>query len=138
MIGVSFIDIKKLVPHEQVDIGRVFQLYYDIKANGIKLPLAVSYIYDKFVILDGHHRWKAAKLLRIRKVPVVIFDLFDHNLLVLNYRTKELLSKEFILEIVSNFKILPPKSTYFAIRFNGSIIHISEYIERMILDGIKE
>ncbi|MGC9133529.1 MAG: ParB N-terminal domain-containing protein [Nanopusillaceae archaeon] len=138
MNGVSFIDTDRLVPHEQVDISKVIQLAYDIKVNGIKLPLAVSYIFDKFVILDGHHRWKAARLLRIKKVPVVIFDFFDPELLVLNYRTKEVMSKESLLEVVGNYKIFPPKSTYFAIRFNGSVIHISEYIRYMISDGMEE
>jgi ParB-like chromosome segregation protein Spo0J len=29
--------------------------------------------YD-FSILDGHHRWEAAKKMKIKKIPVIIYE----------------------------------------------------------------
>lgn len=40
--------------------------------NGDELP-PILLDYD-FGILDGHHRWEAAKRLKIKKIPVIIYE----------------------------------------------------------------
>ena len=40
--------------------------------NGDELP-PILLDYD-FGILDGHHRWEAAKRLKVKKLPVIIYE----------------------------------------------------------------
>ncbi len=76
------IDVDKLVPHEEIVPGRLRDLMEKIRREGVvDMPIVVAPIpgTDKYLVVDGHHRWAAVKELGYRKVPAIIIDYFDDS-----------------------------------------------------------
>jgi len=76
------IDVDKLVPHEEIVPGRLRDLVEKIKSEGVvDMPIVVAPIpgTDKYLVVDGHHRWAAVKELGYRKVPAIIIDYFNDS-----------------------------------------------------------
>src|SRR6266511_1326271 len=78
-------DIDRLAPNEfqpraQVDDARLHDLAQSIKSNGVIQPIVVRTVGDRFQIIAGERRWRAAKLAGLRRVPIVVRDVApDHN-----------------------------------------------------------
>src|SRR6266851_6959961 len=73
-------DVDRLAPNEfqpraQVDDARLQELARSIKANGVIQPIIVRKIGDRFQIIAGERRWRAAKLAGLHRVPVVVRDV---------------------------------------------------------------
>jgi len=73
-------DVDRLTPNEfqpraQVDDARLQELAQSIKANGVIQPIVVRRIGDRFQIIAGERRWRAAKLAGLLRVPVVVRDV---------------------------------------------------------------
>jgi ParB family chromosome partitioning protein len=73
-------DIDRLVPNEfqprgQVDDARLQELAQSIKANGVIQPIIVRRIGDRFQIIAGERRWRAAKLAGLLRVPVAVREV---------------------------------------------------------------
>lgn len=63
-------------PRSYFDEEKLSELAVSIKKHGILMPLVVSPLSDeKFQIIAGERRWRAAKLAGLDKVPVVIRSL---------------------------------------------------------------
>jgi ParB family transcriptional regulator, chromosome partitioning protein len=75
-------DIDTLSPNEfqprvSVDDARLHELAQSIKANGIIQPIVVRRIGDRFQIIAGERRWRAAKLAGLQRVPIAVRDVAD-------------------------------------------------------------
>jgi ParB family chromosome partitioning protein len=57
------------------------ELAQSIRANGIIQPLVVRRIGDRYELVAGERRWRAAKLAGLEKIPVVVRDIPDDRLL---------------------------------------------------------
>src|SRR5882672_4950806 len=73
-------DIDRLEPNDfqprsSVDDGRLQELAQSIRANGIIQPIVVRRVGDRFQIIAGERRWRAAKLAGLLRVPVVVRDV---------------------------------------------------------------
>jgi ParB family chromosome partitioning protein len=73
-------DIDQLAPNDfqprvYVDDARLQELAQSIKANGVIQPIIVRKIGDRFQIIAGERRWRAAKLAGLLRVPVVVRDV---------------------------------------------------------------
>ncbi len=73
-------DIDQLTPNDfqprvYVDDGRLQELAQSIKANGIIQPIVVRRVGDRFQIIAGERRWRAARLAGVSRVPVVVRDV---------------------------------------------------------------
>jgi ParB family chromosome partitioning protein len=73
-------DIDRLSPNEfqpraAVDGERLQELAQSIKANGVIQPIVVRKVGDRFQIIAGERRWRAAKLAGLLRVPVVVKDV---------------------------------------------------------------
>src|SRR5262245_14083704 len=80
--GVSSIevDIDTLTPNElqprgQMDPAALEDLSRSIAANGIIQPIIVRKVGDRFHIIAGERRWRAAKLAGLLHVPVVVREI---------------------------------------------------------------
>ena len=80
--GVSSIevDIDTLTPNElqprgQMDPAALEDLSRSIAANGIIQPIIVRKVGDRFHIIAGERRWRAAKLAGLLHVPVVVREV---------------------------------------------------------------
>ncbi len=77
-------DIDRLAPNDfqprgTVDDARLQELAQSIKANGIIQPIVVRRIGDRFQIIAGERRWRAAKLAGMLRVPIAIKEFTAGN-----------------------------------------------------------
>lgn len=67
-------------PRQVFDDAALNQLAESIKAHGLLQPLlvrAVSGQYDKYEIIAGERRWRAAQKAQLHEVPVITLDMDD-------------------------------------------------------------
>ena len=77
-------DIDRLEPNDFqprgfVDEARLQELAQSIRANGIIQPIVVRKLGDRFQIVAGERRWRAAKMAGLMRVPVVVRDVAPGN-----------------------------------------------------------
>ena len=73
-------DIDRLAPNEfqprgHVDEARLHELAQSIKTNGVIQPIVVRRMGDRFQIIAGERRWRAAKLAGLLRVPIAVRDV---------------------------------------------------------------
>src|SRR5438132_1404871 len=73
-------DVDRLAPNDfqprvLVDDARLRELTQSIKANGVIQPIIVRRMGDRFQIIAGERRWRAAKLAGLLRVPIVVRDV---------------------------------------------------------------
>src|SRR5438034_8463751 len=74
------IDIDRLAPNDfqpraHADDARLEELTRSIKSNGIIQPIVVRQLGDRFQIIAGERRWRAAMRAGLTRVPVVVRDV---------------------------------------------------------------
>lgn len=80
-ISIDLIDANPLQPRRTFQAERLAELAQSIRANGIIQPLVVRRAADRFQLVAGERRWRAAKLAEVQEVPVVVRDIPDDRLL---------------------------------------------------------
>ena len=73
-LPVSSIEPNRNQPRKNFDKAELEELADSIKRYGIIQPLVVQKKNDYYEIIAGERRWRAAKLAKIKEVPVVIKD----------------------------------------------------------------
>src|SRR5262245_47592803 len=73
-------DIDRLTPNQfqpRVDMNdaRLGELAQSIRSNGVIQPIVVRQIGDRYQIIAGERRWRAAQLAGLRRVPIVIREV---------------------------------------------------------------
>lgn len=79
---LSFISVTELVrgeyqPRREMDEKTIDELAASIKAHGILQPIVVRRKQDKFEIIAGERRWRAAQKAGLAEVPVIIKEIPD-------------------------------------------------------------
>ena len=74
------VDIDRLAPNEfqprgRLDPPRLEELARSIKSNGVIQPIVARKVGDRFHIIAGERRWRAAKIAGLLRVPVVVRDV---------------------------------------------------------------
>jgi len=62
-------------PRTDIDDARLEELAQSIRSNGVIQPIVVRQVGDRFQIIAGERRWRAAQLAGLRRVPIVIRDV---------------------------------------------------------------
>jgi ParB family chromosome partitioning protein len=70
-------------PRTRFDDNRLEELARSIRNNGIVQPLLVRRIGDRFELVAGERRWRAAQKAGLEKVPVVVRNVSDDKMLEL-------------------------------------------------------
>ncbi len=83
------IDIDQLepTPYQPRQIfkdDKLSELAESIKANGILQPIIARRVGERFQIIAGERRWRAAQLAGLHKVPCIIKDVPEENILELS------------------------------------------------------
>ena len=73
-------DIDQLTPNDfqprvVLDDARLEELAQSIRSNGVIQPIVVRRVGDRFQIIAGERRWRAAKRAGLLRVPVVVKDV---------------------------------------------------------------
>ena len=80
-IPIDSIDPNPLQPRRSFEPERLAELAQSIRVNGIIQPLVVRKFGDRYQLVAGERRWRAAKLAEISEVPAVIREIPDDHLL---------------------------------------------------------
>jgi ParB family transcriptional regulator, chromosome partitioning protein len=80
-IPIAAVDPNPAQPRRAFPGERLAELAQSIRANGIIQPLVVRRAGDRYQLVAGERRWRAAKLAGLESVPVVIQNIPDDHLL---------------------------------------------------------
>jgi len=80
-IPVDAIDANPIQPRRVFQMDRLSELAQSIRANGIIQPIVVRKAGERYQLVAGERRWRAAKLAGLAEVPVVVQDIPDDRLL---------------------------------------------------------
>ena len=72
---IDRLDPNDFQPRGHVDDARLQELAQSIRANGIIQPIVVRKVADRFQIIAGERRWRAAKIAGLLRVPIVVRDV---------------------------------------------------------------
>jgi len=81
VVPIGSIDANPLQPRSIFQPERLRELSDSILANGIIQPLIVRTKGERYELIAGERRWRAAKLAGLTEVPVVIQNLVDERVL---------------------------------------------------------
>lgn len=76
-LSVDQIQRGKYQPRREMDTESLEELANSIRTQGIIQPLIVRPVGDKYEIIAGERRFRAAKLVGLSEVPVIIRDIPD-------------------------------------------------------------
>ncbi|MEM4139080.1 MAG: ParB N-terminal domain-containing protein [Sulfolobaceae archaeon] len=79
---MALVEPHKLLPHEDVNEDNLEKILNIIKISNSFKPIIVD--YNSNVIIDGHHRWFASRLLKLKRIPVIYIDYTDSRIKVGN------------------------------------------------------
>src|SRR5262249_24964705 len=80
-IPIDLIDPNPVQPRRIFTTDRLRELALSLEANGIIQPLVVRKIADRYQLVAGERRWRAAKLAGRDRVPVVVQEIPEDRLL---------------------------------------------------------
>ena len=130
LLGVRIVEMSILRGHEKVDEQRLSNLKNQIKSDGIlKQPVTVD--TNTNVVLDGHHRIQALKLLGCSKMPVLFVDYQSPQIGVRTSENGEEYPKSRVIEAALKGELLAPKSTWHYVTFSRKMAHISKIQKRV-------
>lgn len=94
MMKISDIEPNREQPRKNFDKEALQELADSIKQFGIIQPIVVQKKDDYYEIIAGERRWRAAKLAKLKKVPVIIKEYSDREVmeiaLIENIQRKDL------------------------------------------------
>lgn len=73
-VNVREIDTNSLQPRKQFDEGTLTDLAASIKVHGIVQPLIVKKKKNRYLIIAGERRFRAARIAGLEEVPVLVTD----------------------------------------------------------------
>lgn len=80
-LPIDLIDPNPLQPRRVFQSDRLEELAQSIRANGIIQPLVVRRTGDRYQLVAGERRWRAARLAAMPEVPAIVQDFPDDRLL---------------------------------------------------------
>jgi ParB family chromosome partitioning protein len=82
-ISIDLIDPSPLQPRGLFDEAKLDDLARSITANGVVQPLIVRPKQDRFELIAGERRWRAAQRAGLTRVPAIVRDVADDKVLEL-------------------------------------------------------
>ena len=123
--GVVLVETVSLRGHEEVIPDNLKTRTSKLLRKGFYKPIIVD--RGSMVILDGHHKWTAAKSLGLARVPVILVDyLVDEGVLVDVWPDcgRESITKTEVLEMGVSGDVFPPKTSRHTLPFKIPSISI--------------
>jgi ParB family chromosome partitioning protein len=80
-LDADLIDPGAMQPRVRFDESKLQELAQSIRSNGVVQPLLVRRRGDRYELIAGERRWRAAKLAGLKKIPVVVRNIADEKVL---------------------------------------------------------
>ena len=111
-VRYAIIELAKLHSHEEVQPPLLKKLVDQIRADGyIRRPVLVD--AEHFVVLDGHHRVEALRILGCTRIPAYLVDYDDPAIGLTTWPEAKVktVSKKEVIERGLRGQLYPPKTT---------------------------
>ncbi len=121
----AIMDISKLRIHEAIQNDLLEACVRMLKNDGVfKVPILVD--EKDLVVLDGHHRVEAMKVLGYTKIPVYLVDYWDEAIEVTTWPEAEIenITKEMVLEMGRSDDVFPPKTSKHTVKVKLEERHV--------------
>lgn len=82
-VAVELIDASPLQPRINFDQAALEQLAQSIATHGVVQPVVLRPKADRYELVAGERRWRAAKIAGLSRIPAVVRDVPDKDLLEL-------------------------------------------------------
>jgi len=82
-VEVDLIDASPLQPRTYFDQGSLEQLAQSIQTHGVVQPVVLRRKNDRYELVAGERRWRAAKMAGLNRIPAVVREIHDKDLLEL-------------------------------------------------------
>ena len=83
-LPIEFLQRGKYQPRKDMDPEKLKELADSIAAQGIIQPIVVRKIgAEKYEIIAGERRWRAAQLASLSEVPVLVKDIDDRSVMAI-------------------------------------------------------
>ncbi len=108
----ELVDIEKLHSHEAVDEGSISEVVAALKhETTLKEPILVD--DEHYVILDGHHRVEALRLMGCRRVPayLVDYDAPEIEVSLWPEASIDTITKADVIRMGLSDEVFPPKTS---------------------------
>jgi len=150
LISINKIKSDEEQPRKLFDSEKIAELAESIKAHGIIQPLILrQYMEDKYIIVAGERRWRAAKMVGLKEIPAVIMELSDRDILEIslieNIQRQDLNPIEEALayrKLLNDFKITQEElskrigKSRVAITNTIRLINLDERVQQYIIESI--
>jgi ParB family chromosome partitioning protein len=80
-VPIELIDPNPVQPRRVFQQQRLEELAQSIRENGIIQPLVLRKSGDRYQLVAGERRWRAAKIAKLERVPAVIREIAEDRLL---------------------------------------------------------
>ena len=80
-IAIELIDPSPLQPRSVFDNAKLDELAKSIRTNGVVQPILLRRKGNRFELIAGERRWRAAELAGLIKIPAVIRSVSDDKVL---------------------------------------------------------
>lgn len=83
-LPIEFLQRGKYQPRKDMDPEKLRELADSIKAQGIIQPVVVRKVAeDRYEIIAGERRWRAAQLAELHEIPVLVKELDDRSVMAI-------------------------------------------------------
>lgn len=121
---IRLVDISDLKFHEHTDHNRLKTLKDEIYSDKIlKRPIVIDDATK--IIIDGHHRAEALRLLGCKRIPACCVDYMCNEIGLKSNPENIEITKDRVIEAALKNSPFKPKSTWHYIRLGNSIKHVS-------------
>ncbi len=120
---LRLMDIKRLIPHEDVSEKRLKNLKEILVDDGVlKRPVIVD--EASLVILDGHHRCQALSDLGYRYIPVLLVRYDSSMIKVYRWRRNIEVSKESVIKRGLSGNVYPNRTSRHVLLFRIPYVNV--------------
>ena len=152
--GLTSMNVKslkrgKFQPRDDIDNETLIELASSITSQGVIQPLVVRNISNKkYEIIAGERRWRAAKIAKLKEVPVIVRDIDDKAALAIslieNIQRESLTAIEeakALSKLIEDFKMTHEDVSHVVGRSRSSVsnlirlLHLTEPVKKLLGKG---
>ena len=148
MVNINKVEPNKEQPRKNFDEDALLELSESIKQFGVLQPLLVVDRKDYYEIIAGERRWRAAKMAGLKKVPVIIKDLTEQEIveisLIENIQREDLNPIEEALayqQLIKDYRLKQDEvaekvaKSRTAITNSLRLLKLDERVQEMVIEG---
>ncbi|MDC9714548.1 MAG: ParB/RepB/Spo0J family partition protein [Gammaproteobacteria bacterium] len=144
ILGINTLQRGKFQPREEINPDTLNELANSIIAQGVIQPLVARKItYDKYEIIAGERRWRAAKIAGLTEVPVIVRNIDDKVALAIglieNIQRESLTPLEeakALRQLIEDFKMTHKEISHVVGRSRSSVSNLIRLLQ--LSDAVKQ